>query len=386
MPEATRLLRRVVAARSSDVVLAAAVVAWALTDQASLTTDNRGRWAATAVTLAYGTALAIRRRWPVAAAVLASAVFLLERPLGLDQVIGRSLEVFSWTPFLLTYALGTTVSLGAGLAASLLMTGAFLVENRALNPFVVVITVGPWLAGRIVSSHRRITGQLEARNCELEAERERFAAESVRYERARIARELHDIVAHCLSLIVVQAGAGQRLAQAGRDGATATLSSIGEAAAQAQTEISRLVEMLGPGDEVAAPPGLALVDELVRRAAATGVAVTCRLVGDHGRLAPAASDVAYRVVQEALTNALKHAPGAPVDVAISETGRQVTVEVVNAAPESAPSGLEAVGGSHGLTGMRDRVAACGGSFTAGPIPAGGWRVSAQLPGTAAPLT
>jgi signal transduction histidine kinase len=384
MPEATRLLRRVVAARSSDVVLAAAVVAWALTDQASLTTDDRGRWAATAVTLAYGTALAIRRRWPVAAAVLASAVFLLERPLGLDQVIGRSLEVFSWTPFLLTYALGTTVSLGAGLAASLLMTGAFLVENRALNPFVVVITVGPWLAGRIVSSHRRITGQLEARNRELEAERERFAAESVRYERARIARELHDIVAHCLSLIVVQAGAGQRLAQAGRDGATAALSSIGEAAAQAQTEISRLVEMLGPGDEVAAPPGLALVDELVRRAAATGLAVTCRLVGDHGRLTPAASDVAYRVVQEALTNALKHAPGAPVDVAISETGRQVTVEVVNAAPESAPSGLEAAGGSHGLTGMRDRVAACGGSFTAGPTPAGGWRVSAQLPCAAAP--
>jgi signal transduction histidine kinase len=357
MPEAIRLLRRVVASRFSDVVLAAAVVAWALTDQASLTTDGPRRWAVTAVTLAYGTALAIRRRWPVAAAVLASADFFLERPLGLDQLIGRSLEVFSWTPFLLTYALGTTVGLGTGLAASLLMTGAFLAENRAPNPFLVMITVGPWLAGRIVVSHRRITAQLEARNRELEAERERFATESVRYERARIARELHDIVAHCLSLIVVQAGAGQRLAQAGRDGATAALSSIGEAAAQAQTEIGRLVEMLGPGDRDA--PGLALVGELVRRAAATGLAVTCRLAGDHSRLAPAASDVAYRVVQEALTNALKHAPGAAVNVAICETGRQVTVEIVNAAPVSAPSGLEAAGGRHGLAHPGRRLAGDG---------------------------
>jgi signal transduction histidine kinase len=382
MPDAVRLLRRLAAARASDVVLAGVVVALALTDQASLPADDPHRWAGAALTLAYGTALAIRRRWPVVAAVLASAGFLLVLPLGLDRFIGRSLELFSWTPFLLTYALGTTAGLGAGLAGSLLMTGAFLAENRAPNPFLLMITVGPWLAGRIVSSHRQITAQLEVRNRELEAERERFAAESVRYERARIARELHDIVAHCLSLIVVQAGAGQRLAQAGRDGATAALSSIGEAAAQAQTEIGRLVEMLGPGDGAA--PGLALVGELVHRAAATGLSVTCRLAGDHGRLAPAASDVAYRVVQEALTNALKHAPGAAVQVAITETGRQVMVEIVNTAPVSAPSGLEAAGGHHGLAGMRDRVAACGGSLTAGPGPAGGWRVAAVLPCAAAP--
>jgi len=203
--------------------------------------------------------------------------------------------------------------------------------------------------------------------------------ESVRYERARIARELHDIVAHCLSVMVVQASAGQRMPPADRDGVAEALESVAEAAAQAQTEVGRLVELLSGDLPAGGPPGLPMVDELVRRASGTGLAVTCRFAGSCDRLAPAASQAAYRVVQEALTNALKHAPGAPVDITIRGQDTGVALDVVNAAPRHQPCGLERSGGGFGLAGMRDRVAACGGRLTSCPTPAGGWRVSAVLP-------
>jgi len=242
-----------------------------------------------------------------------------------------------------------------------------------------MLTVGPWLVGRVVLSRRRMTEQLEARNEELRAEQELFAAESVRYERARIARELHDIVAHCLSVMVVQASAGQRMAPADREGVAGALESVAEAAAQAQTEVGRLVELLSGAPPPGPPPGLAMVDELVRRASGSGLAVSCRFAGRYDRLAPAASEAAYRVVQEALTNALKHAPGAPVDITVCGQDADVRVDVVNAPGRQRPSGLERSGSGFGLAGMRDRVAACGGTLTCGPTLAGGWRVSALLP-------
>jgi signal transduction histidine kinase len=169
------------------------------------------------------------------------------------------------------------------------------------------------------------------------------------------------------------------MAPADRDGVAGALESVAEAAAQAQTEVGRLVELLSGDPPARESPGLPMVDELVRRASGTGLAVTCRFAGGYDRLAAASSQAAYRVVQEALTNALKHAPGAPVDITISGLDNGVAVDVVNAAPRSQPSGLERSGGSFGLAGMRDRVAACGGSLTSGPTPAGGWRVSAVLP-------
>jgi signal transduction histidine kinase len=122
-----------------------------------------------------------------------------------------------------------------------------------------------------------------------------------------------------------------------------------------------------------------MVAGLVRQASVTGLAVTCRFVGCCDRLAPEASATAYRLVQEALTNALKHAPGAPVRITIRQQDATVEVAVVNGAPQEKLSGLEKSGSSRGLAGMRDRVTACGGSLTAGPTPAGGWRVSAVLP-------
>ena len=148
---------------------------------------------------------------------------------------------------------------------------------------------------------------------------------------------------------------------------------------QAQTEIGRLVDLLGGELASGNPPGLQLIDELVRQAGGAGLAVTYRLAGSCGRLSVAVSEAAYRVVQEALTNALKHAPGAPVTITIEVQEAKVAVAVANSAPQQRPSGLERAGGGYGLAGMRDRVTACGGRLTAGPTLAGGWRVCVLLP-------
>jgi signal transduction histidine kinase len=282
--------------------------------------------------------------------------------------------------FYLSYALGTGTGLGAGLAVTAALAVAVNVASQGFNPLSLMITIGPWLAGRVVLSRRRMNEQLRARNEELEAERELFAQESVRYERARIARELHDIVAHCLSMMVVQASAGQRLPEADRSGVTCVLESVAEAAAQAQTEVGRLVELLDGQPPPGPASGLDMIDELVRRASQTGQAVSCRFLGPCGQLTAAASEAAYRLVQEALTNAVKHAPGAPVEITVDGHDAAVSVSVVNAAPpQQQRSGLERSGGSYGLAGMRDRVTACGGSLTCGPTPGGGWQVCALLP-------
>jgi signal transduction histidine kinase len=379
MPELAGRLRRLATSWVADLLLAAILVGWSLAYLGLIAAPQDRRWPVLAFVLPYAAALAVRRRWPVAAAAVAYAGLIAVRLLGVAQAVGGPLVApFFWTPLLIAYSLGSGAGLVAGLAcAALLAVGLELTSLHEVNPIFVMITIGPWLVGRIVLSRRKMIAQLQARNAELQAEQELFARESVRYERARIARELHDIVAHCLSVMVVQASAGQRVAGAGGDGMA--LESVAEAAAQAQAEIGRLVELLGGELPSGTSPGLPMVSELVRRAGATGLAVTCRFLvsGDH--LAPAASEAAYRVVQEALTNALKHAPGAPVDITVSGRDGEVEVDIVNAPPRQVPSGLERSGGGFGLAGMRDRVAACGGRLTSGPTPAGGWRVSALLP-------
>ena len=380
MPELAAL-RRFALSWHSDVLLAAVVAGWVLAYLALVAPPGERRWLVLVFALPYAAALGVRRRWPVAAAAVACAALALVWPLGLAPAVDGALTVpFTWTPFLFAYSLGADAGLAVGLAGTVLLAACLQLSNAGLfNPLAEMMTLGPWLVGRVVRSRRKLAEQLHARNEELRAEQELFALESVRYERARISRELHDIVAHCLSVMVVQASAGQRIAAADRDGVAEALESVAEAAAQAQTEIGRLVELLSGGPPRGPPPGLGMVGELVRRAGDTGLAVSCRFAGACDRLAPAASEAAYRVVQEALTNALKHAPGAPVDITVRSQGAEVAVDVVNAPGRQRPSGLERSGAGFGLAGMRDRVAACGGSLICGPTTAGGWQVSALLP-------
>jgi len=140
-----------------------------------------------------------------------------------------------------------------------------------------------------------------------------------------------------------------------------------------------LVDLLDHDSRPGGADSIGLIGELVARAGATGLAVSCRFTGSAGGLPARASDAAYRVVQESLTNAFKYAPGAPVDIVIEGTSGHVEIGVLNGPATGPPSGLEQAGSGRGLTGMRERVAACGGEVSAGPADGGGWRVLARLP-------
>jgi signal transduction histidine kinase len=318
-----------------------------------------------------------RRHYPRLAAV-AGGGFLALAALGNVAQMPTTPAVIV---FLLAFSLGEADDARwSVLALACLLAGAQVVSGPTVwNPFIVVGTVGPFAIGLVVRSRRRLTSQLAARSRELEAERELFAAEAVRYERARIARELHDIVGHCISVMVIQAGAGQRLVAQDPALAAEAFDAIAEAVRQAEAEIGRLVELLDHEPESRGIDGIGLVNELVARAGAAGLVVRCQVSGPVDAVGEQASETAYRVVQESLTNALKHAPGAPVDVVVAGTKGELEVSVANGPPSAPPSGLEHSGGSRGLAGMRERVRACGGELIAGPVDGGGWRVLARLP-------
>lgn len=314
-----------------------------------------------------------RRRWPVPAAATCIAVVAaisLSRHAGvLNDSAGT---LFTWVPFVLAYGLGANARFWPGLIGAVLLAGALQLTSASFNPFYEMLTLPAWFAGCLLRSKRGTNARLEERNRELEAERDRYARERVHYERARIARDLHDIVAHGLSVVVVQATAAQRLLDVDPSAVHEAMEAIADAAGEAKTELGQLMGLVGGSSDVSMRPGS--IEDLVRRAKATGTAV--RYQADPG---VARSKVAYRVVQESLTNAIKHAPGAEIDVAVRQRGDRVVVEVTNAAPSSDLSGLEQSGARRGLLGLRERVGACGGALEAGPTAGGGWRVSAALP-------
>ncbi len=326
------------------------------------------------------TAVLARRRYPLAVALVASAAWFIPGVVFGDRWNAAQLFAFGLANVLLAYTVGERES-GArgvlGLGALVLgMSAGDLPDNIVA---MWVFTVPAWVAGQVVQARATLAGQLAERGRELDREREAFADESVRYERARIARELHDIVAHSVSVMVVQAGAGQRLIGADPARAAESFDNISEAAREAELEVGRLLELLGGEPPAQSGGGLTLIDELVRRAGATGLSVTCRLRGSQEDLPGELSDTAYRVAQEALTNALKHAPGAPVQVGVDTTEHDVVVTVENGMPPSGTRAPRPQASGYGLRGMGERVAECGGTIEAGPTGDGGWRVTACLP-------
>jgi signal transduction histidine kinase len=288
-------------------------------------------------------------------------------------------------------ALGLLVSLHAycaareedrwgGIAALVALVGALelglILDNDSAVPGIL-LPGAAWAAGRALRERENVAAQLAERVRELEQEREAHAALSVRYERARIAAELHDIVAHAISVMVVQAGAGQRLAH-DPDQTAEVFGAIAGAARQAEQDMGRLVALLGDEAAIGPAPDLALVEELVQRAAGSGLAVTLRFEGEREGLPTAHAEIAYRVVQEGLTNALRYAAGASVRVLVRGDRDGLLVEVANA-PTSRERALAGAGMGTGLQGLRERVAAHGGTLHAGRMGDGGWRLAARLP-------
>ena len=266
----------------------------------------------------------------------------------------------------------------AGLAALLGALALLVVAEPDLQVGTVLLVGGGWAAGRVVRDRERLATALADRARDLDAERETHAELSVRYERARIAAELHDIVAHAISVMVVQASAGQRLAARDPELADEAFAAIAGAARQAEDDMGRLVALLGDARAVGAAPDLELVEELVARAAASGLDVTLRLEGEREGLPAQLASVAFTVAQEGLTNALRYACGAAVTIAVRGESDTLSVEVVNGAGDRNAT-LAGDGTGNGLLGLRERVGACGGSLDAGPTAQGGWRLRARLP-------
>ncbi|MEY9937613.1 sensor histidine kinase [Streptacidiphilus sp. MAP5-3] len=228
-----------------------------------------------------------------------------------------------------------------------------------------------WLAGVLVRARRQQTALAE-RNAELERKAEQVRAA----ERTRIARELHDIVAHHLSVIVLQASG----ARASGASAESTLEKIENSGRQALKETRRLLGVLreaNPDTGFAPQPGIGELDGLATSVRAAGLPVSLIITGDHTDV-PAAVDVSvYRIVQEALTNVLKHADATHAEVAITCAHEAVTIEVTDSGSHQPPNPTPA--GGHGLTGMRERVAIFGGELSTGPHPGGGFAVRVRLP-------
>jgi signal transduction histidine kinase len=244
-----------------------------------------------------------------------------------------------------------------------------------------------WTVGYAVSQQR---GYAAARREQAERAVEERLAEARRAmteERLRIARELHDVIAHTLSVIAVQAGVANHVATERPDEPLRALASIEHTSREALREMRALLEVLraggGPVDTTTTPaPGLANVGGLVARAAEAGVAVRVDVTGERPRMSAGVDLAAYRVVQEAVTNVIKHAGVDDCVVGVAYEPAQVRVTVTDAGTGTAVAGWPVETTGHGLAGMRERVSAYGGQFDAGPGRHRGFEVSATFPTSA----
>jgi signal transduction histidine kinase len=244
-----------------------------------------------------------------------------------------------------------------------------------------------WLGVALARSRHRHRAAIEERSWLLERERQSAARSAVHTERARIAHELHDIVGHNVSLMVVQAGAARDVLTTMPDEAANALLAVESAGRDAMTELRHLLGVLAPspsGDELAPQPSLSRLSTLIDRISFAGQPVEVRISGEPRPLPPGIDATAYRIVQEALTNALKHGDHGKAEVSIRYGERALRVEVLNGGPsvlsgDPPPSGSHSDGAGRGLLGLRERVAVYGGDLDARRRLGGGYRVRARIP-------
>jgi signal transduction histidine kinase len=332
--------------------------------------------------------LLARRRFPLAALVGAETAEALYLLTATTYVVSGGLAV---TVALYTLATRATrrVSLrGAGWVAGInaaiiacegigfgrLNSGTTLIALSAM-------TVGSWSLGDNVRTRRAYLAQVEERARRLELEREENARRAVRDERTRIARELHDVVAHHVSAIAVQAGAAEEIVERNPPRAREALHVIQETSLQALIEMRALLNVLRSdeaGREREPQPGLAQIDRLIERTRAAGLAVTMRVEGAIQPLPEALDLTAYRIVQEALTNSIKHAGPAHACVVVRYADRMLELEISDDGRGQAARSAGMPQG-RGLIGMRERVALFGGDIVVGPASGRGFRVGVRLP-------
>ncbi|MGW4446374.1 sensor histidine kinase [Streptomyces sp. NPDC004376] len=370
-----------------------------------------------------GAVLLVRRKWPVAVVLVAIAITPAQMGF-LMGIVGLYTLAACELPRRIIVALA-----GMSLVGTMIVTFVRVRQDMARGdltlgdwfvPFAAVttslgLTAPPLLLGLYVGARRRLMESLRERADSLErelqllAERAEERAEWARgEERTRIAREMHDVVAHRVSLMVVHAAALQAVARKDPEKAVRNAALVGDMGRQALTELREMLGVLRSGnaerraaepvplaavgaaaaeaasraaaEEVLDGPSLGELEELVGQSAAAGMVVALSVEGEVRSYAAEVEQTAYRVVQEALTNVHKHAAGARTFVRLAHRRAEIAMQVENESPPevaSASAGLPS--GGNGLLGMRERVVALGGVFVSGPTEKGGFRVSAVIP-------
>jgi signal transduction histidine kinase len=348
--------------------------------------DVIGGRASLAAALAAATVpLAWRQRAPVTVLFLitgavAAVAFLVREPGGIPLGVFLALIIAF-------YSVGAhcherrALFVGAGALATLaaldLARGAFQAHGHARPAAWFVFSVA-WLVGREVRRRRGELTLLRERAAQLEREREERARTAVAEERGRIARELHDVVAHSVSVMVVQAQAGPRLLDDAEQ-ARGVFRSIEASGREALVELRRLLGILRRGDQqlsIGPQPGLGSLRSLLEQVREAGLPVELRIEGEQAPLPPGIDLAAYRIVQEALTNTLKHAGQARASIVVRYAPAALELEISD---NGAGTAAAVNGSGHGLIGMRERATLYGGSLEAGARDNGGYAVRARLP-------
>ncbi|MEU6527977.1 histidine kinase [Streptomyces sp. NPDC046928] len=374
-----------------------------------------------------GSVLLLRRRWPIAVVLVSIAVlpaqmgFLLSivglYTLAASELPRRIIASLAGMSFVGTLIV-TFVWVRQDVARGSLTVGDWVVPFASVTT-AIGLTAPSLLLGLYVGARRRLMESLRERADSLErelqllAERAEERAEWARNEeRTRIAREMHDVVAHRVSLMVVHAAALQAVARKDPEKAVRNAALVGDMGRQALTELREMLGVLRSGvasanaprgavtplaavgvaaaaaadreraeEPAAEGPWLSELDELVGQSAAAGMVVDLSVEGESRAYAPEVEQTAYRVVQEALTNVHKHAAGAKTYVRLAHRVSEIAMQVENEPPPEAGSASSArlPSGGNGLVGMKERVSALGGVFVSGPTDAGGFRVSAVIP-------
>ncbi|OII62804.1 two-component sensor histidine kinase [Streptomyces sp. CC53] len=335
-------------------------------------------------------ALVPRRRAPLLALAVTSAVTVAEfasgdpaAPVAMSAVVALY-TVASRTDRPTTWRVG--------LATMTVLTGAAMCCGSApwysqQNLGVFAWTGMAAAAGDAVRSRRAFVDAIRERAERAERTREEEARRRVAEERLRIARDLHDVVAHHIALVNVQAGVAAHVMDKRPDQAKEALAHVREASRSALDELRATVGLLRQSDDPEAPtepaPGLARLDDLLDSFRRAGLPVTVARTDQGAQLSAAVDLAAYRIIQESLTNVRKHAgPDATAEVSVVRVGRTIEVTVLDSGSSAAAAPGPAAPGGHGLLGMRERATALGGALTTGPRFGGGFRVQAILPLTA----
>ena len=378
----------------ADVTLAVALAALAaITGVALVAPRAQVAPPSTPVIVAWAVALAaplvLRRRWPLV--VLAVTTLHFTR----YWAVGQVNEIASWV--ILGVAVYSAAAyadrrrarwmcgacllwlIGSGVVLSARAGPIGAVEVAAIAMFDALPFLLAWPLGAMMRRLREYRVVLEERNRQLDQEREVNARRAVLGERVRIARELHDVVAHHVSVMGVQAGVARRLFDRDPPEAVAAIGSVETASRQAIADLQQLVGVLRrqeEGDDLAPQPSLQRLPELVEHMRQTGLPVKLTTTGEPQQLPAGVELSAYRIIQEALTNTLKHAGPAQAAVAVRYDNGAVEVEVVDDG-QGPPPARQGTGGK-GLVGMQERVRLYGGRLEAGARPGGGFRVHAVL--------